>query len=59
MGDPGGRARAKLEKSLRDMMRDATALPVPDHLVNLAATLEVDEGGQGEAAPQRWKSRGA
>ena len=59
MGDPRAKSRAELDASLRDMMRDAAGLPVPEHLLAFAAGLEQD-GGDGAPDPsQRWDGRGA
>ena len=58
MGDHRAKSRAELDASLRDMMRDAASLPVPEHLLAFAAGLEQD-GGDASDPSQRWEGRGA
>ena len=54
------KALAQIDTSLRDMMGDAAALPIPAHLRALVSTLE-QEGDAPDPGtdPQRWEGRGA
>jgi hypothetical protein len=52
MADRDAERRSALDKALRDMMRAAGDLPVPDDLLAFVETLEQAAGKGGADAPQ-------